>query len=145
MPKARLGVVTLGVTDFQRSVQFYERLGFERKMRATGDAIAFFETGTCVIALFRWDMLAEDAQVGVDPRPTAFRGSTLAWMCSSPDEVDDAMAHALDAGAHLLKPAQRTDFGGYSGYFADPDGHVWEAVMAPGFVIHDDGRVSLPA
>jgi predicted lactoylglutathione lyase len=144
MSDARLTAITLGVTDFHDSVRFYEALGFERKFRATGDEIAFFETGASILALFRWDELAQDAQVPAGPRPQAFRGTTLAWNCASEQEVDAAMARALAAGAKLLKPASKTSFGGYSGYFSDPDGHVWEAVMAPGFDVREDGRVELP-
>ena len=141
---AHLNVVTIGVTDFARSVRFYSDLGFERRMKATGDEIAFFDAGGLIIGLFRWDMLAEDAQIPVEPRPQAFRGITLAQMCRTDAEVDATMAKALAAGATLLKPARTTSFGGYSGYFADPAGHAWEAVRAPGFTFAADGRVSLP-
>jgi uncharacterized protein len=141
---ARLHVVTLGVIDFARSVRFYQDLGFERRFKATGDAIAFFDAGGLVLSLFPWDMLAEDAQVAVAPRPEAFRGTTLAQMCRTDAEVDALMAKALAAGATLVKPAHNTAFGGYSGYFADPNGHVWEAVRAPGFAFADDGHVILP-
>ena len=79
-----------------------------------------------------------------EPRPQAFRGITLAQMCRTDAEVDALMSQALAAGATLLKHAQKTEYGGYSGYFADPDGHVWEAVRAPGFEFAADGRVSLP-
>jgi catechol 2,3-dioxygenase-like lactoylglutathione lyase family enzyme len=144
MAKPRLNVVTLGVRDFARSVRFYQDLGFERRFKATGDEIAFFDAGGMVLALFRWDMLAEDAQVPVEPRPQAFRGITLAQMCASDREVDALMSRALAAGATLLKHAQKTSFGAYSGYFADPDGHAWEAVRAPGFGFTADGRVTLP-
>jgi uncharacterized protein len=141
---ARLNVVTLGVLDFAASVAFYEALGFERRFKATGDEIAFFDAGGMVLSLFRWDMLAEDAQVAAAPRPQAFRGTTLAQMCRTDGEVDTLMAKAIAAGATILKPAQNTSFGGYSGYFADPNGHVWEAVRAPGFAFAHDGRVTLP-
>ena len=141
---ARLHVVTLGVIDFARSVRFYQDLGFERRFKATGDEIAFFDAGGLVLSLFRWDMLAEDALVPATPRPEAFRGTTLAQMCRTDAEVDALMAKALAAGATLLKPAHDTAFGGYSGYFADPNGHVWEAVRAPGFAFADDGHVILP-
>jgi catechol 2,3-dioxygenase-like lactoylglutathione lyase family enzyme len=144
MEPARLHVVTLGVIDFARSVRFYQDLGFERRFRATGDEIAFFDAGGLVLSLFRWDMLADDAQVSAEPRPQAFRGITLAQMCRTDAEVDALIARALAAGATLLKPAQKTSFGGYSGYFADPNGHVFEAVRAPGFAFTDDGRVILP-
>jgi catechol 2,3-dioxygenase-like lactoylglutathione lyase family enzyme len=140
----RLNSVTLGVSDFERSVRFYSELGFQRRLKATGNEIAFFDADGLILGLFRWDMLAEDAQIPARPRPEAFRGVTLAQLCPSDAEVDALMARALAAGARLLKPAQRTSFGGYSGYFADPDGHVWEAVRAPGFEFTADGRVSLP-
>ena len=129
---AHLHVVTLGVKDFERAVRFYADLGFERRFKATGDAIAFFEAGGMILSLFRWDMLAEDAAVAAQPHPQTFRGTTLAQMYRTDTEVDAAMSKALLAGAALLKRAQKTSFGGYSGYFADPDGHVWEAVRAPG-------------
>jgi uncharacterized protein len=144
MKTPRLNAVTLGVTDFARSVRFYQDLGFERRFKATGDEIAFFDAGGIVLSLFRWDMLAEDAQLPAGPRPQAFRGTTLAQMCRTDAEVDALMSKALAAGATLLKHAQKTSFGGYSGYFADPDGHVWEAVRAPGFEFTGDGRVMLP-
>ncbi len=144
MEKPRLNVVTLGVTDFARAVSFYQDLGFERRLKVTGDDIAFFDGGGMVIGLFRWDMLAEDAQLRTEPRPQAFRGITLAQMCRSDAEVDELIARALQAGATLLKKAQNTHFGGYSGYFADLDGHPWEAVRAPGFEFTADSRVILP-
>jgi catechol 2,3-dioxygenase-like lactoylglutathione lyase family enzyme len=144
MSKLRLNVVTLGVTDFERSVRFYQDLGFERRMKETGDAIAFFDAGGMIVSLFRWDMLAEDARVPAQPRPQAFRGITLARMCRSDKDVDALMTTALTAGATLLKHAQKTEYGGYSGYFADPDGHAWEAVRAPGFKFVASGRVTLP-
>jgi predicted lactoylglutathione lyase len=144
MEKPRLNVVTLGVTDFARAVRFYQDLGFMRRFKATGDQIAFFDGGGMVIGLFRWDALAEDAQLPIEPRTQAFRGITLAQMCRSDKEVDALMTKALVAGATLLKHAQKTSFGGYSGYFADPDGHAWEAVRAPGFEFTADNRVILP-
>jgi catechol 2,3-dioxygenase-like lactoylglutathione lyase family enzyme len=102
-----LDVVTLGVKDFARSVRFYGTLGLLRKMRATGDEIAFFDAGGVVLALFRWNMLAEDAALPVAPHPDGFRGATFAHMCRSDQEVDAVMARALGIGARLLKPAQK--------------------------------------
>jgi predicted lactoylglutathione lyase len=136
-------IVTLGVQDIGRSSAFYEALGFSRQMRATGDAIAFFDTGSSVLALFPWDQLAEDATLPDHPRPQAFRGSTLGWNCRSEEEVDAVLAFAVACGGALLKPARRTDYGGYSGYFADPDGHPWDVVVAPGIEVGDDRRVHL--
>jgi uncharacterized protein len=90
------------------------------------------------------EKLADDAGLPAQPPSQAFRDLTLAQLCLTDDDVDLLMAKALAAGATLLKQAQRTSFGGYSGYFADPDGHVWEAVRAPGFTFTADGRVILP-
>src|SRR5712691_12503084 len=87
------------------SVRFYEALGLARKLRTTGDEIAFFDAGGVVLALFRWNMLAEDAALPLLPLPQAFRGTTLARMCRSDAEVDALMEHALSIGASLLKPA----------------------------------------
>ncbi len=143
-PVARFTVVTLGVADVGASSRFYEALGFVRKMRATGDAVAFLHTGGSVLALYPWDKLAEDAQVPDQPRPQAFRGVTLAWNCSSRSEVDDAMAHALAVGGRPVKAPHPTSYGGYSGYFADPDGHLWEIVVAPGLLVSDDGLLAVP-
>jgi uncharacterized protein len=140
----RLNVVTLGVSDFARSVRFYQDLGFERRFKSTGDEIAFFDAGGVIIALFRADALADDAQLPAEPRPQGFRGVTLAKLCRTDKCVDAFMTRALAAGATLLKHAQKTAYGGYSGYVADPDGHAWEAVRAPGFEFAADGRVSLP-
>jgi predicted lactoylglutathione lyase len=144
VPPARFTVVTLGVSDVRASARFYEALGFVRKMHATGDVVAFFQTGGTVLALYPWDKLAADAQVPDQPRPQAFRGVTLAWNCSSEAEVDRAMAHAVAVGGRLVKPAQRTSYGGYGGYFADPDDHLWEIVVAPGISVMDSGLLALP-
>ena len=143
IPPFGLNVVTLGVEDFHRSVHFYEALGLTRKLRATGDEIAFFDAGGVVLALFRWHHLAQDAAMCDLRRPPAFRGTTLARICRADAEVEARMAHALSIGARLLKIAHKTPFGGYSGYFADPDGHAWEVVRAPGFSFTNDGRMVL--
>jgi len=143
-PKPRLTAVTLGVRDFQASLRFYAALGFARRLRSTGDEIALFDAGGVVLALYRWDQLAKDAALEARPVSAGFRGTTLAWNCASRAEVDAAFVRALAAGARLLKAAQETSWGGYSGYFADPDGHPWEIVHAPGFSFSPDGRLLLP-
>jgi predicted lactoylglutathione lyase len=143
-PTPRLTVITLGVSDMLASIAFYEALGFARKFRATGEAVAFFDTGGIVLALFPWDQLAKDATLADHPRPKTFRGSTLAWNCRTAEEVDTVLDFAIAKGASMLKPAHRTDYGGYSGYFADPDGHPWEVVVAPNIEVGDDRRVHLP-
>ena len=139
----RFTVMTLGVADMARSIRFYEALGFRRKMKATGEEVAFFETGASALALYAWHKLGAEAGLLGDAAG-GFRGITLAWNCNDRAEVDAAFAHALASGARPLKAAQATDYGGYCAYFADPDGHVWEIVTAPGIAVQEDGRVKLP-
>ena len=143
-PVARLTVITLGVSDMGVGIAFYEALGFARKFRATGEEVAFFETGGAVLGLYPWSKLALDAALPDQPRPAGFRGATLAWNCRTTAKVDAVLAFAVAKGAVLLKPAHKTDYGGYSGYFSDPDGHPWEVVVAPGIEVGEDRRVHLP-
>ncbi len=143
-PVARLTMITLGVGNMRASIAFYEALGFARKLRATWEAVAFFETGGTAIGLFPWDQLAQDVTLPENPRPQGFRGVTLAWNCRSTEEVDAVLNFAISKGASLLKPAHQTDYGGYSGYFADPDGHPWEVVVAPNIEVGEDRRIHLP-
>ena len=143
-PVARLTMVTLGVSNVRASIAFYEALGFVRKFKATGEVVAFFDTGGTAIGLFPWDELAHDVTLSGQPRPQAFRGMTLAWNCRTTEEVDAVLDFAISKDASLLKPAQKTDYGGYSGYFADPDNHPWEVVVAPGIEVGEDRRVHLP-
>jgi len=143
-PAARLTMVTLGVGNMRASIAFYEALGFTRKFKVAGEAVAFFETGGTAIGLFPWDQLAQDVTLPEHPRPQAFRGITLAWNCNSPEEVDEVLDFAISKGAKLLKSAHKTGYGGYSGYFADPDNHPWEVVVAPGIDVDEDRRIRLP-
>ena len=124
--------------------RFTKRLGFTRKLRATGEAVAFFETGGVVLGLFPWNQLAQDVTLPDTPRPRRFAERRCAWNCRSAEEVDAVLDFAIGKGASLLKPAHLTDYGGYSGYFADPDDHAWEVVVAPGIEVGDDRRVHLP-
>ena len=142
-PVPRLTVITLGVSDIRSSIAFYAALGFARRLKATGEAVAFFDTGGPLLGLFPWDQLAADATLPDQPRPSSFRGITLAWNCRTREEVDTVLAFAVGKGAALLKAAHETDYGGYSGYFADPDGHPWEVVVAPGIDVGEDRRVHL--
>jgi predicted lactoylglutathione lyase len=141
----RLTVVTLGVGDVPASARFYEALGFVRKFRATGDEIAFIDAGGVVLALWDRDKLAADTALpSPEAMPDRFRDATLAWNCATAAEVDAAFQRALEAGARPLRKPEPTDYGGYRGYFADPDGHAWEVVQAPGFAFTEDGRLILP-
>ncbi len=97
-PAPKLTAITLGVRDVPASARFYEALGFERKVRSTGDEIVFLQAGGVVLALWDWDKLAEDTVISSQPRPQTFRGMTLAWNCATPAEVDAIFEKALAAG-----------------------------------------------
>jgi len=136
----RLSLVTLGVADLDRSARFYEEgLGWRRGNREPG--VVFFQMPGMVFALWSRAQLAADARVTDAGEP--FGGVTLAYNAHSRAEVDDVLAEAVAAGARILKPAEEVFWGGYSGYFADPDGHVWEVAHNPFWKIDAEGRVSL--
>jgi uncharacterized protein len=140
---ARLSIVTLGVADLGRSIAFYEALGWQRKSSSIDDTIAWFGTADSTIGLFPWDELAADANLPSEP-PTRFRGITLAINVETREAVGPGLAAAVAAGGTLLKPATAAEWGGTSGYFADPDGHAWEIAHNPGFPLDPDGRVGIP-
>ncbi len=122
-------LVTLGVSDLERSIEFYrDRLQFPVRLQL--DDIIFFKLGELQLALYPWDSLAEDATVPSEGN--GFRGVTLAHNVESYKRVDEVLQEAVEAGATLVKPGQRADWGGYSGYFADPDGHLWEVACLQG-------------
>jgi hypothetical protein len=126
--KPHITHITLGVKDMERSIQFYERgLGLPRKESPEG--IAFFETMGTILTLYPRDKLAED--ITVSPQGSGFQGFTLAHNVSSPEEVDRTLEEAVAAGAELVKPGQEVFWGGYSGYFRDPDGFYWEIAYNP--------------
>jgi catechol 2,3-dioxygenase-like lactoylglutathione lyase family enzyme len=136
----RLSLVTLGVTDLDRSARFYEKgLGWKRGNKEPG--VIFFQMPGMIFALWSRSALAEDAKVR--DSGDGFGGMALAYNARSREEVDAVMAEAAAAGAPILKPAEEVFWGGYSGYFADPDGHVWEVAHNPFWKIGEDGRVSL--
>lgn len=104
--------------------------------------VVFFQAGCMALALYPREELAKDANV--DPEGSGFVGMALAYNVHSRSEVDDILAQAQAAGARLWKPAQDGFWGGYSGYFADPDGFAWEVAWNPGFVLADNGSLRLP-
>ena len=121
-------MITLGVTDMAQSVAFYEeRLGLPKK--ESNAEVAFFELNGTWLGLYGHDALAEDANAS--PEGSGFRGVAMAHNVGSEEEVEEVIAQALAAGATLSKPAQRASWGGYSGYFTDPDGHLWEVAHNP--------------
>lgn len=137
----RITLVTLGVADIASSRAFYERLGFVAS-RDSNPHVVFFDAGGVVLALFGRAALAEDAGV-VDSAP-GFSGIALAHNVASRDVVDAVLAEVVAAGGRLSKPAQETFWGGYSGHFADPDGHLWEVAHNPFWPMDETGRVLLP-
>ncbi len=139
--RPRLTLVTLGVRDMPRARAFYEALGFKASS-ASQESVTFFDAGGVVLGLFGRASLADDAHVA-DTEP-GFSGVALAHNTGSEAEVDRVLAHAVACGATLKKPAQKVFWGGYSGYFADPDGHLWEVAYNPFAPLDADGRMTLP-
>jgi uncharacterized protein len=125
----RINIITLGVQDLASTRAFYERLGLTASP-ASQDGITFFNANGVILALYGYAALAEDATVAAQ-EPPMFRGVTLAWNAESEADVDAIMAHAKDAGAKITKPPHKVFWGGYSGYFADPEGHLWEVAFNP--------------
>jgi predicted lactoylglutathione lyase len=142
MMTPRVNLVTLGVSDIGASRAFYEKLGFKASPSGN-DSVAFFDANGVVLALFGHRALAEDAHVEAGAAP-AFRGVSLAWNAASTTEADAIFALALACGARQVKPMQSVFWGGYSGYFADPDGHLWEVAHNPFFPLSTEGRIELP-
>ena len=127
----RISIITLGVSDLERSVKFYrDGLNLPSTYKE-GEGIAFFQLNGAWLALYPSDALAEDACLPA--ARSRFGGVTLAQNVHTKAEADAVIAEALAAGATLLKPAADTFWGGYSGYFADPDGHPWEVAWNPYF------------
>ncbi|MSQ12011.1 MAG: VOC family protein [Dehalococcoidia bacterium] len=140
----RISVVTFGVSDLGQARRFYED-GLDWKASAlSNEEIVFFQAGSLVVGLFGWQALAQDANVATGAKSGYFRGITLAHNVRSQAEVDHVLKQAASAGARLLKPGMKAPWGGYSGYFADPDGHVWEVAWNPHSPIADDGSIRLP-
>jgi hypothetical protein len=126
----RISMITLGVRDLAAAIEFYEQgLGFPRM--ASPPEVAFFTLNGTWLGLYGYEALAED--VGVPADGSGFRGFSLAHNVASEAEVDAVMALAVDAGATQVKPPQKVFWGGYSGYFKDPDGHLWEVAHNPLF------------
>lgn len=140
----RVTLVTLGVGDFERSIAFYrDGLGWP-KSSVGGDEVAFFKTGGVVIALFPRSSFAADAGVDVeDVEHGGFSRFTLAHNVAEEQHVDSVLREAAEAGATIVKEAQEIFFGRH-GFFADPDGFLWEVAWNPSFPMAPDGSIELP-
>jgi predicted lactoylglutathione lyase len=126
----RISLVTLGVNDLKRARAFYEAIGWTGAQQPD-DEVAFFQAGGMVFGL--WTALGGHGAPGIE----------LAHNVRSAQEVDAVVAEAVRAGATIVRPASQTDWGGYSGAFADPDGYVWEVAHNPGWTLRDDGSILL--
>ena len=140
----RVSLVTLGVSDLKRAVAFYrDGLGWP-KSEVGGDEVAFFKTGGVVIALFPRESFAADAGVDIDDVDhDGISRFSLAHNVAEEGEVDSVLAEAAEAGATIIKEAQEIFFGRH-GFFADPDGFLWEVAWNPSFPMAADGSIELP-
>jgi catechol 2,3-dioxygenase-like lactoylglutathione lyase family enzyme len=137
----RIHIITLGVKDLTRSYNFYHHgLGFPTT-RQPDSGIIFFQTGGVCLALYPLDKLAEDVSAGLSAERAAFPGITLAHNTQEKDKVDLILQKAVAAGGKLEKPAQDVFWGGYSGYFSDPDGYLWEVAYAESWQFNPDGSL----
>ena len=126
----RISLVTLGVADLARARRFYEALGW-RGAQQPDDEICFFQAGGMVLGL--WTKLGGHGAPGIE----------LAHNVRSPQQVDAVLAEAQRAGATIVRPAARVEWGGTSGAFADPDGYVWEVAHNPDWTLAEDGSVRI--
>lgn len=140
--RQKLNLITLGVADFQKSVDFYEKgLGW-KKSAASVEELALFPLGGMVLALHPRTALAEDATLS--PTGSGFSGLTISYNAKSEKEVDEVLDKIKKLGATIIKPAQKVYWGGYSGYFKDLDGHLFEVAYNPFWELDENDNIKLP-
>ncbi|MEZ5960253.1 MAG: VOC family protein [Hyphomonadaceae bacterium] len=137
----RVSLITIGVGDLARSKAFYTKLGFSASS-VGGAEVVFLQAGPMALCLFLRESLACDADVS--PEGSGFRGIAIAHNVREKDEVDAVIAEAVAAGGSVAKAAHDATWGGRSGYFSDPDGHLWEVAWNPHFPLSPDGALSVP-
>ncbi len=142
MSDARISMVTLGVDDLERSLKFYQALGWQNSSHSQ-DSVKFLQGINIVLGLYGRDALAKDA--GAETGKAGFSGISLAVNLASESAVDDFFQRAIDAGASPQKPPEKVFWGGYSSYFRDPDGHYWEVAHNPYFALDENGNLQLGA
>ncbi len=125
----RLSIITLGVFDLAKARAFYDALGWKIASEDEAENIVCYNLNNMALALYPWDKLAEDAQVPVER--SGYSAMTIAYNVTSECDVDTILAESEKAGGTIIKPGQKVFWGGYSGYFADPDGHLWEVAFNP--------------
>ena len=140
MTPQRVTLITLGVRDLDAATAFYAKLGWTPKEHLP--EVRFYQMNGLVLGLFGLDALAKDQ--GRPDADLGFGAMTLAQNFPTEAEVDEAFAKAITAGATALKAPEKVFWGGYSGYYADPDGHVWELAMNPFWPLAEDGSLTLP-
>lgn len=140
--KQAISFITLGVRDLARSRAFYAALGW-RESSGSQAEVAFFQAGSVAFALFAREALAEDANV--PSSGAGFPGFTLAHNVPSEEAVAATLREAVMAGGSLVREGEKAPWGGLRGYFADPDGFLWEVCFNPFFPLDEDGFVQLPA
>ena len=136
-----LHIITLGVRDFKKSVEFYSTILGWRASSNSNDDIAFFQAGGVVLGIYLREKLAEDAVIS--PEGGGFAGFTLAYNARSEAEVDEIIADLKSKGVKIVKEPQKVFWGGYSSYFADPDDNRWEVAYNPFFAFDESGNLKL--
>ena len=139
---ARVSLITLGVADVARATRFYEALGWRYSSASVEGEVSFFHTHGAIVGVYDETKLAEDVRLSGE-KPSRFRGVSLAINVESEEEVVAALEAAREAGAEVIE-GERASWGGYVGYFTDPDGHVWEVAHNPGFPLAEDGSITIP-
>lgn len=137
----RISVITLGVKDLEKSKEFYQSLGWQPSS-ASNDHLVAFQANGIIVCLYPEKLLAEDAMT--DKVSQGFRGFTFAYNVANREEVDRILTEAEKSGAAIVKKAQDVFWGGYSGYFADPNGFLWEVAWNPHWPLSENGDVQLP-
>jgi predicted lactoylglutathione lyase len=136
----RITVLTLGVADLGKATRFYESV-LSAPGNKSYEGVVFFELPGSWLSLYPRERLAEDISSEISLRPAGFSGVTLAYNARSRQEVEEIIAQASEAGGCVVKPPQETFWGGFSGYFADPDGHFWEVAWGPMFTFSENGEL----
>ncbi len=140
--RQKLNIITLGVKDFERALSFYKNgLGWKPSSESQED-IAFFPLGGIILALYPWEKLAEDITVSAEG--SGFSGITLAHNAKTQEEVDEVLNTVEQLGAKIVRKAEKVFWGGYSGYFTDLDGHLWEVAWNPFFEFDESDNLLLP-
>lgn len=139
--KQHLHLITLGVRDLKKSVDFYTRILGWKPSSAGNEGVAFLQAGGVVLSLYPRENLAEDAVIA--PEGSGFSGFTLAYNAQSESEVDEIIADLKSKGVKIVKEPQKVFWGGYSSYFADPDDYRWEVAYNPFFPFDENGNLKL--